>query len=193
MNLTTERLTLRPMVPGDAPALFEILRDAEAMRFWHRPAVTRLAVVEDMVREQIAAAGLTLEVSGLDRKLSLPGDPAKLRQIFLNLLSNAMKFTAAGGKVWLDARMTPQGVAVTVGDSGIGMNAEDIDVAMQPFGQVDNRLERRYEGTGLGLPLTRALVELHGGAMTFDSARDQGTRVTVVFPATGAIELAAAG
>jgi signal transduction histidine kinase len=84
-------------------------------------------------------------------------------------------------------------VWVTVGDSGIGMSPEDLDVALQPFGQVDNRLERRYEGTGLGLPLTRALVELHGGAMTFDSAREQGTKVTVAFPPRAMDELAAAG
>jgi signal transduction histidine kinase len=93
-----------------------------------------------------------------------------------------MKFTPAGGKVWLDARMTQDGVIVVVGDSGIGMSPEDIEVAMQPFGQVDNRLERRYEGTGLGLPLTRAFVELHGGTMSFDSARDRGTRITVMIP-----------
>jgi signal transduction histidine kinase len=146
-----------------------------------------------MVREEIAAAGLNLGVSGLDRPLPLSGDPAKLRQIFLNLLSNAMKFTPKGGRVWLEAAITQGGVAVTVGDSGIGMNPEDIDVAMQPFGQVDNRLERRYEGTGLGLPLTRALVELHGGAMIFDSAREKGTKVTVTFPPRAVDALAAAG
>ena len=145
-----------------------------------------------MVREEIAAAGLSLEVSGLDRHLPLSGDPAKLRQIFLNLLSNAIKFTAAGGRVWLEAGVTQAGVTVTVGDSGIGMNEDDIDVAMQPFGQVDNRLERRYEGTGLGLPLTRALVELHGGAMSFDSAREKGTKVTVTFPPRAMEELAVA-
>ena len=145
-----------------------------------------------MVREEIAAAGLSLEVGGLDRHLPLSGDPAKLRQIFLNLLSNAIKFTPAGGRVWLEAGVTQAGVAVTVGDSGIGMSEEDIGVAMQPFGQVDNRLERRYEGTGLGLPLTRALVELHGGAMTFDSAREKGTKVTVTFPPRAMEELAVA-
>ena len=155
-------------------------------------------VLEDcltMVREQIMAAELTLDVSGLDHPLPLSGDPAKLRQIFLNLLSNAMKFTPAGGRVWLDARMTPDGVAVTVGDNGIGMSPEDVEVAMQPFGQVDNRLERRYEGTGLGLPLTRAFVELHGGSMRFDSARDHGTRITILFPPCMAndVEFAAAG
>ncbi|HWC62861.1 MAG TPA: HAMP domain-containing sensor histidine kinase, partial [Rhizomicrobium sp.] len=148
-----------------------------------------------MVREQIIAAGLEFHVSGLEEQLPLLGDPAKLRQIFLNLLSNAMKFTPSGGEVWLDAKMTPEGVAVTVGDSGIGMSPEDIEVAMQPFGQVDNRLERRYEGTGLGLPLTRAFVELHGGSMSFESARDQGTRITVLFPPPAAekLEFAAAG
>jgi signal transduction histidine kinase len=148
-----------------------------------------------MVREQMLAAGLMFEISGLDRPLPLSGDTAKLRQIFLNLLSNAMKFTPAGGRVWLDAQMTPAGVAVTVGDSGIGMNAEDVEVALQPFGQVDNRLERRYEGTGLGLPLTRAFVELHGGSMRFESARNQGTKVTVLFPPCMAddVEFAAAG
>ncbi len=148
-----------------------------------------------MVKEQIAAAGLEFEVSGLDQALPLKGDPAKLRQIFLNLLSNAMKFTPSGGKVWLDAKLTPDGVTVTVGDNGIGMSPQDLDVAMQPFGQVDNRLERKYEGTGLGLPLTRAFVELHGGLMRFESARDQGTRVFVTFPRAraDALEFAAAG
>jgi signal transduction histidine kinase/HAMP domain-containing protein len=148
-----------------------------------------------MVREQIIAAGLSLDVSGLDQPLPLSGDPAKLRQIFLNLLSNAIKFTPSGGRVWLDAGMTQNGVTVTVGDSGIGMSAEDIEVALQPFGQVDNRLERRYEGTGLGLPLTSALVDMHGAIMTFDSARTQGTKITVVFPLRTAddVEFAAAG
>ncbi len=148
-----------------------------------------------MVKEQIAGAGLEFEVSGLDQTLPLKGDPAKLRQIFLNLLSNAMKFTPSGGKVWLDAKLTADGVTVTVGDNGIGMSPQDLDVAMQPFGQVDNRLERKYEGTGLGLPLTRAFVELHGGLMRFESARDQGTRVFVTFPraSADALEFAAAG
>jgi signal transduction histidine kinase len=146
------------------------------------------------VKEQIIAAGLAFEASGLDQPLPLQGDPAKLRQIFLNLLSNAMKFTPSGGKVWLAAEVTADGVTVTVGDNGIGMSPEDMDVAMQPFGQVDNRLERKYEGTGLGLPLTRAFVELHGGMMRFESARDQGTRVFVSFPRANAdtIEFATA-
>mgnify|MGYP000998680766 CR=1 FL=1 len=145
-----------------------------------------------MVGEQAKEAGLEFAVRGMEAELPLQGDPAKLRQIFLNLLSNAIKFTPRGGYIWAEARHTAGGIAVTVGDSGIGMSPEDVAVALTPFGQVDNRLERRYEGTGLGLPLTKAFVELHGGAMQFESARGAGTRITVSFPGIVTAQLAAA-
>jgi signal transduction histidine kinase len=135
-----------------------------------------------MVREQCVAAELNLVVAGMEHALPMIGDAAKLRQIFLNLLSNAIKFTEKGGSVSLSACSTADGVAVTVADTGIGMDPQDQEIAFQPFGQVDNRLERRYEGTGLGLPLTKALVDLHKGSIAIDSARGQGTRVTVCFP-----------
>jgi signal transduction histidine kinase len=145
-----------------------------------------------MVREQVAEAGLEFAVRGIEGDLKMRGDPAKLRQVFLNLLSNAIKFTPRGGAIWVEARQSEAGLAVTVGDSGIGMSSADLDVAMEPFGQVDNRLERRYEGTGLGLPLTKAFVELHGGRMSFESARGDGTRVTVLFPVAAVAALAEA-
>jgi signal transduction histidine kinase/HAMP domain-containing protein len=135
-----------------------------------------------MVREQCISAGLTLTVTGMDQSLPMSGDAAKLRQIFLNLLSNAIKFTEEGGSVTLSAVSGTNDVAVTVADTGIGMDPQDVEIAFQPFGQVDNRLERRYEGTGLGLPLTKALVDLHKGRIAVDSARGRGTRVTVSFP-----------
>jgi signal transduction histidine kinase/HAMP domain-containing protein len=135
-----------------------------------------------MVREQCAAAGHSLIAPELDHEIVLAGDAAKLRQIFLNLLSNAIKFTESGGTISLGVLETPQEIAVTVGDTGIGMDPQDVEVAFQPFAQVDNRLERRYEGTGLGLPLTKALVALHKGAIRIDSARGAGTRITVTFP-----------
>ncbi len=146
-----------------------------------------------MVGEQAKEAKLEFAVRGMEAELPLQGDPAKLRQIFLNLLSNAIKFTPQGGYIWVEARRSAAGVAVTVGDSGIGMSSDDVAVALTPFGQVDNRLERRYEGTGLGLPLTKAFVELHGGAMQFESARGAGTRITVSFPYAVGIALAQAG
>jgi signal transduction histidine kinase/HAMP domain-containing protein len=144
-----------------------------------------------MVREQCTAAGLMLSVSATG-PLPLTGDPAKLRQIFLNLLSNGVKFTEKGGSVSLSAVSSGTDICVTVGDTGIGMSAADIEVAFQPFGQVDNRLERKYEGTGLGLPLTKALVDLHGGSMAVDSARGRGTRITVTLPRTQRQSLAQA-
>ncbi|HEX4273568.1 MAG TPA: ATP-binding protein, partial [Rhizomicrobium sp.] len=146
-----------------------------------------------MVREQCADAGLRFTVSGLDQPLALNGEPAKLRQIFLNLLSNAIKFTEKGGAVSLAVAASDTSIAVTVADTGIGMDASDVEIAFQPFGQVDSRLERRYEGTGLGLPLTKALVDLHNGAIVIDSARGEGTRVTVTFPRAAVQELAEVG
>jgi signal transduction histidine kinase len=135
-----------------------------------------------MVREQCVSAGLNFTVSGMDAGLPMAGDAAKLRQIFLNLLSNAIKFTEKGGSITLSAVSGAGQIAVTVADTGIGMDPDDVEIAFQPFGQVDNRLERRYEGTGLGLPLTKALVDLHHGRIVVDSARGRGTRVTVSFP-----------
>jgi signal transduction histidine kinase/HAMP domain-containing protein len=142
-----------------------------------------------MVREQCAEAGHILAIPDLSRAIAVTGDAAKLRQIFLNLLSNAIKFTEPGGTISLDVTESADAIAVTVGDTGIGMDPEDVEVAFQPFAQVDNRLERRYEGTGLGLPLTRALVDLHGGAIAIDSARGHGTRITVSLPRLAADEL----
>jgi two-component system cell cycle sensor histidine kinase PleC len=145
-----------------------------------------------MVREQCVAAGLVLSVSAMG-DMPLTGDPAKLRQIFLNLLSNAVKFTEKGGKVSLGANHSESEVSVTVGDTGIGMSPADIEIAFQPFGQVDNRLERKYEGTGLGLSLTKALVDLHGGRIKIDSARGAGTQITVTLPRLQQQEMAEAG
>jgi signal transduction histidine kinase/HAMP domain-containing protein len=153
------------------------------------------AVLEDsaaMMAEQCRQAGLVFTVTGLEQALPVTGDPAKLRQIFLNLLSNAVKFTDKGGVITLAAQDRGDTVRVMVGDTGIGMSAEDIAIALQPFGQVDNRLERRYEGTGLGLPLTRALVELHGASMSIESERQAGTRISIVFPKAGTVALAEA-
>ena len=146
-----------------------------------------------MVREQCILAGLTLTVAGMDQALPMMGDAAKLRQIVLNLLSNAIKFTEQGGGITLTAVSGDDHVAVAVIDTGIGMDPEDVEIAFQPFGQVDNGLERRYEGTGLGLPLTKALVDLHKGAIAIDSARGRGTRVTISFPRAVCEDLLEAG
>ncbi len=111
-------------------------------------------------------------------------DERRLKQILVNLLSNAVKFSDAGDTVVLDACVDDDGgVSITVSDMGIGMDEEELNIALTPFGQVDGSLARKHEGTGLGLPLTEALVKLHGGTMVFESRKTEGTKVTIRFPA----------
>jgi len=112
------------------------------------------------------------------------GDPKKLRQVVINLLSNAIKFTPTGGGVALTAgRDTGGGLTISITDTGIGMTTDQVPIAMAPFGQVDSRLARKYEGIGLGLPLTNKLVEMHGGTLEIESELGKGTTVTVRLPA----------
>jgi len=159
------------------------LSKSEAGKMELRPQPVDLAQVlrecTRMVADQCHAAGLALQVAGVDRPLPVSGEVAKLRQVFLNLLSNAIKFTPGGGLVEVQASEEGGMISVAVSDSGIGMSAQDIQVALTPFGQVDNRLERKYEGTGLGLPLAKSLVELHGGSLAIESAPGDGTRIVV--------------
>jgi two-component system cell cycle sensor histidine kinase PleC len=99
-------------------------------------------------------------------------------------LSNALKFTRQGGTITIKGMMGADGNAVVeVGDTGVGMSGEEISVALTPFGQVDSSHTRWREGTGLGLPSARALVQLHGGDFLIHSRKGHGTQVTVVLPA----------
>jgi len=133
-----------------------------------------------MMRQRAEAENLTLVTDNGDAATSVvQGDDRKITQVVLNLLSNAIKFTPAGGVIRLSIRQAGDGVDIIVADSGIGMSAKDIDLALSPFGQVDSSLNREYAGTGLGLPLSKSLVELHGGTMTIDSAPGKGTTFTV--------------
>lgn len=111
------------------------------------------------------------------------GDAVKLRQIFTNLLSNAIKFTPASGSVTIDcSRGTDDGAVIHVRDTGVGMTAEELQVAVTPFGQVDGGRNRWREGTGLGLPIAKALVELHGGKFKITSVKGEGTDVAIILP-----------
>lgn len=113
----------------------------------------------------------------------LRADRRRVRQMLMNLISNALKFTPAGGTVTVSAQVTADGLALTVADNGIGMAPKDMTKALEPFGQVDSSLARKYEGAGLGLPLTRQLAEQHGGSLSLDSKPGCGTTVTVTLPA----------
>jgi signal transduction histidine kinase len=97
-------------------------------------------------------------------------------------MSNAVKFTPAGGRVTVSAAVDAAGAVIAVADTGIGMTAADIPVALEPFRQIDGVMSRRFDGTGLGLPLTKALVELHGGSLEIASAPGRGTTVQIRLP-----------
>ena len=115
----------------------------------------------------------------------LVADERKLKQILANLLTNAVKFTDRGGKVTVRTWCrSDSGFVFQIVDTGIGIAPENIPKALSQFGQVDSDLSRQYEGTGLGLPLTKALVESHGGCLDLQSEVGVGTTVTVRFPAT---------
>jgi len=145
-----------------------------------------------MMRDQCSRAKLTLLAVLPPDPIEVQGDPAKLRQVVLNLLSNAAKFTDTGGTITVSAAATDGAAVIRVTDNGIGMSSEEIPIALSAFGQIDSRLARRYEGTGLGLPLSKAIVELHGGGITIDSALGKGTSVTVTLPREAVLAGAAA-
>jgi len=113
---------------------------------------------------------------------ALRADRRRIKQVLLNLLSNAVKFTPAGGHVKFSASLSQAGLAMAVTDTGIGIAPQDIPRALERFGQVDSSLSRRYEGTGLGLPLSKQLMELHGGSLSLDSQEGVGTTVTITLP-----------
>src|SRR5690606_28152661 len=147
-----------------------------------------------IVKESAANAGLTLRTGLPDDLPSLYADKRSLRQILLNLLSNSIKFTPSGGSVMVEAGIEADGkLAVIVRDTGIGMSADDIEIVLQPFGQVESAHTRSHNGTGLGLPISKSLAGLHGGSMVVESKVGKGTDITVRFPAprVGGASLAA--
>jgi two-component system, cell cycle sensor histidine kinase PleC len=148
-------------------------------------------VIEDctrLVADRAAAAGLAMATDIPPDLPTLRGDELRLKQILLNLLSNAVKFTPTGGRVLLSAEVRPgHGIHLSVIDNGIGMDPHEIPLALQPFRQIDGTLARRFEGTGLGLPLARRLTELHGGVLDISSSKERGTIATVKLPASRVI------
>jgi PAS domain S-box-containing protein len=142
---------------------------------------TCLRLIEGRVRDARVKLGIDLP----DRPLTLHADATRLKQVLLNLLSNAVKFTPEGGHITIGARPASEdGVAFFVVDTGIGMSESELAIAMQSFGQVANALTRDQQGTGLGLPLAKGLVELHGGTLVVESRPGLGTRVTATLPQT---------
>ncbi len=142
-----------------------------------------LRAVTQLVKVRLDEHGLTQTV---DIPADLPlllADERKTLQMLLNLVTNAIKFSDDGGEITITCRADPiRGLTVTVADNGIGIAPEDLGRVLEAFEQVDNSLSRRHQGTGLGLPLVKAMIELHGGKLELTSALRVGTQVTIVFP-----------
>ena len=172
--------------------------------------LSKLESGKQELREEDVAAGetvhecLTLVRSrAADAKVKLmteiePGlpllhcDERALKQVLLNFLSNAIKFTPGGGSVTTAVRRVDHGIAISVADTGIGMKKEDIAIALEAFGQIDSKVARKHQGTGLGLPISKSLIEMHGGTLTVESTPNVGTTMTAVFPPSRVVTAKAA-
>ena len=134
------------------------------------------------VQGQARQADIRISVS-LDPEVRfIRADERRLQQVLISLLSNAVKFSLEGGHVRVASNRRGGGLAITVSDTGIGIAPEDIPKALAPFGQIERKVRRKQEGTGLGLPLAKQLVELHGGTFSIESAVNVGTTVTFLLP-----------
>jgi len=136
-----------------------------------------------LIRPAAVKKGHQLEVDGEPAAVQVIADSRIMKQVLLNVLSNAVKFTPDRGTVLISAQIEDDSPVIRVVDSGIGIAAKDLPTVMKPFGQVDTGLARKYEGTGLGLPLSKVFMELHGGTLEITSALGTGTTVTLRLPA----------
>ena len=143
-----------------------------------------VATCNRIIEGRAKEAELDLAVNIASELPLVRADARRLKQIVLNLLSNAVKFTPAGGRITVTAGTLHSGEPIiAVSDTGIGMRSEDVALALEPFRQIDGALNRRYEGTGLGLPLVQRLVQLHGGSLSIKTAPGAGTTITLRLPA----------
>jgi signal transduction histidine kinase len=166
--------------------ILDVSKIEAGMATLHEAAVDFAATVRAccrLVAPKAVSLGIALTVDLPDDLPVISADERMLKQVMLNLLSNALKFTPGGGAIVLAARRAPDdGIIFTVKDTGIGIAREDFEKIFQPFVQVDSSMARKFEGTGLGLPLTKGLVELHRGSLDLESEIGRGTTVRVALP-----------
>ena len=137
----------------------------------------------DMIQTQAEKSGIELTVDIPPSMPAIRVDARMMTQLLTNLLSNAVKFTESGGRVTVRAMLdSDNAVTIEVADNGIGIPSDQLEAVMQPFTQLDTTLHRRHRGTGLGLPMCRAIVEAHGGRWTLTSRQGKGTQARVTLP-----------
>ncbi len=137
-----------------------------------------------IIGERARNGGLTLDYAPLQPMPAVWAEQRRIKQVLINLLSNGVKFTPTGGSITIRLRReADDALAIAITDTGIGIRREDLEKVMAPFGQVDSGLNRKFEGTGLGLPLTKAFVEMHGGRFLLESELGGGTTASAILPA----------
>ena len=144
-----------------------------------------------MIRRKAEDKGIEIVLDAQPGLPDLDADHRAIRQMVLNLLSNAIKFTDAGGKITATVEQRGTDIYIGVTDTGIGIPIEDLPRLAKPFEQVSGSRDRNYEGTGLGLALTKSFAEMHGGQLTLSSIEGEGTTVAILLPISGASELVA--
>jgi len=138
-----------------------------------------------MLRPTAAAAEVEIVVDGAASAWPvLECDPLKLKQVFVNLLGNAIKFTPAGGRVTVSGEAAAGWLRIRISDTGVGMRPEEIPLVVQPFYRTNSAYDAKHQGAGLGLPFAKAVIELHGGSLAIASRLGSGTTVTIVLPLT---------
>jgi len=136
------------------------------------------------VRQRAERARVDVSADTSDGIPPFSGEERGIKQVLLNLLSNAIKFTPEGGEISVVTQPSADGgLVITVTDNGLGMPRGEIELAFAPFVQLDSTHSKHYEGSGLGLPLVKSLVKMHGGTVRIESEIDQGTSVILHFPA----------
>jgi PAS domain S-box-containing protein len=138
--------------------------------------------VAGIVQPLAAKKDIAIQIEDADRELTVEADEQRIDQILYNLLSNAVKFTLEGGRIDIQATRSGESIEVTVRDTGIGIAAQDLDRIFLEFEQADSSYTRTQQGTGLGLALTRRLVELHGGRIGVTSVLGEGSAFTFAIP-----------
>ncbi|HPD83284.1 MAG: PAS domain-containing sensor histidine kinase [Alphaproteobacteria bacterium] len=167
--------------------ILDVSRIAAGERTLNETIVNVKMVVKsclDLMEGKMKAANMRIENKIKDSDLGFVGETQSVKQMLLNLMSNAIKFSPPGGFIMLDSEIDSQGrLRLSVTDTGIGMNESELEKALSPFGQIDNDHKRAKSGTGLGLTLVKSLVELHGGELEMVSQKGIGTTATLIFPA----------
>ncbi len=185
MTIVNDILDLTRMETGQLEITLEpVTIETVCNRAFEQAQQSRLEEAKPEAGQELPSAPPTFTLEIEPGLATLIADETRLRQMLLNLLSNALKFTNAGGKIGLRVSLWDGWIAFTVWDTGIGIPAEKQHLIFQKFQQLENPLTRRFEGTGLGLVLTQRLARLHGGDVTFVSKEHQGSQFTLLLPPT---------